>query len=77
MSMATLFRNRTRSDIVTLTHGWKVFAILSGKSAEMAQLAGRFRRKENAGANYLDTGHLNDHLLKDIGLERSDLTKPG
>ncbi|WP_108883079.1 DUF1127 domain-containing protein [Anderseniella sp. Alg231-50] len=77
MSMATLFRNRSRNESVSVTHGQKVFAILSGKGAEMALLADRFRRKANAGTGYLDTSHLNDHVLRDIGLERSDLTKPG
>ena len=76
MSISTLFRNRTRNEPVSVTTGQKVCAVLSSKSAEMALLAGRLRRKSSAGASYLDTGHLNDHVLKDIGLERSDLTKP-
>lgn len=77
MSISTPFQSRTRNEPVSVTRGQKVRAVLSGKSSEMALLAGRFRRKNYASTNYLDTGHLNDHVLKDIGLERSDLTKPG
>ncbi|MEO1159588.1 MAG: hypothetical protein AAFW74_03900 [Pseudomonadota bacterium] len=76
MSMATLFRNRTRKEPAFVTHGQKVREVLSNTSAEMALLAGRIRRKGNPGASYLDTGQLNDHVRRDIGLERSDLTKP-
>lgn len=76
MSISTLFRNHTRNEPVSVTRGQKVRAVLSSKSAEMALLAGRLRRKSTARASYLDTGYLNDHVLKDIGLERSDLTKP-
>ena len=39
------------------------------------QLTNGIRRGQNSGASYLDTGHLDDHVLKDIGLDRSDLTK--
>lgn len=77
MSISTLFRTRTRNEPVCVTNGQKMRAVLSAKSAEMALLAGRFRRKKNARASCLDTGYLNDHVLKDIGLERSDLAKPG
>jgi uncharacterized protein YjiS (DUF1127 family) len=50
---------------------------MSSKSAQTALLPGRFRRKGKARTSYLNTGYLNDHVLKDIGLDRSDLTKPG
>ncbi|MGB5216275.1 MAG: DUF1127 domain-containing protein [Anderseniella sp.] len=50
--------------------------VMSGKSAQPPLLPGRFRRRGVARTSYLNTGYLNDHVLKDIGLERSDLTKP-
>lgn len=43
---------------------------------KMRWLTIRIRRGENSGTSFLDTGHLDDHVLKDIGLDRSDLTKP-
>jgi uncharacterized protein YjiS (DUF1127 family) len=77
MSISTLFQDRIRSEPESVTRGPKTHTVLSGKSAEVTLLAGRFKRKDKARTSYLDTGHLNDHVLKDIGLERSDLTKPG
>ena len=82
MSIPTLLRILTRRDPVAVTCGQKMSVAKSSKSAGPALLPGRFRRKGEArtsylNTGYLNTGYLNDHLLKDIGLERSDLTKPG
>ena len=33
------------------------------------------RSRPTSSASYLDTDYIDDHVLKDIGLERSDLTK--
>lgn len=77
MSISTLFRSRTRNEPVSVTQDQKMPTGLSAKNAEMGQSAGRLQRKYKASASYLDTGRLNDHVLKDIGLERTDLTKPG
>jgi len=41
---------------------------------KMRHLTDGIRRAQNSGTSCLDTGHLDDHVLKDIGLERSDLT---
>ncbi|MEO9875715.1 MAG: hypothetical protein ABJM26_13840 [Anderseniella sp.] len=50
---------------------------MASKQAQPTLLPGRFRRNGDTRASYLNTGYLNNHVLKDIGLERSDLTKPG
>jgi uncharacterized protein YjiS (DUF1127 family) len=77
MSIPTLLRILTRKQAVAVTCGQKMSVAKSSKSAGPALLPGRFRRKGEARTSYLNTGYLNDHVLKDIGLERSDLTKPG
>ena len=77
MSIPTLLRILTRKEPVAVPRGQKMTVAMSSKSAQPALLPGRFRRKGEARTSYLNTGYLNDHVLKDIGLERSDLTKPG
>ena len=77
MSIPTLLRTLTRKEPVAVPRSQKARAGMSGRSAEPALLPGRFRRKTEVGTSYLNTGYLNHHVLKDIGLERSDLTKPG
>lgn len=77
MSIPTLLRILTRRDPVVASHGQEMRAGVSSKSAQQPLLPGRFRRKGDARTSYLNTGYLNNHVLKDIGLERSDLTKPG
>lgn len=77
MSIPTLLQILTMKEPVAVPRGQKMTAAKSSKSAQPALLPGRFRRKGEARTSYLNTGYLNDHVLKDIGLERSDLTKPG
>ena len=77
MSISTLFRYRSEKEHVSTNAGLQKPAILSRRSAEMALLAGFFRRRHGKSASVIDTGHLNDHVLKDIGLDRTDFTIPG
>ncbi|MEM7633675.1 MAG: hypothetical protein AAF299_03880 [Pseudomonadota bacterium] len=76
MSIPSLFPTRKPSEADAVTDGQKAHANRSGKSAGLARLVWRFRRKNKAGASFLNTGHLNDHVRRDIGLARSDLAKP-
>jgi len=77
MSISTLFRYRSEREHVTTNAGQQMPATLSRRSAEMALFAGFFRRRHGKSASFIDTGHLNDHVLKDIGLDRTDFTIPG
>lgn len=76
MSISTLLRCLTRRDRVAALHVQKARADMASKSARPALLPGRFRRKGDTRTSYLNTGYLSNHVLKDIGLERTDLTKP-
>jgi hypothetical protein len=76
MSIPTLLRILTRKKPVAAPRSQKMTVVMSGKSAQLPLLPGRLRRRGVARTSYLNTGYLNDHVLKDIGLERSDLTKP-
>ena len=76
MSIPTLLRILTRREPVAVPHDQQVRVGMVSKSAKPALLPGRFRRKGDVRNSYLNTGYLNNHVLKDIGLERSDLTKP-
>ena len=77
MSISTLFRYRSTREHVSENTGQNMHATLTRRSAEMALLAGFFRRRHGKRISLINTGHLNDHMRKDIGLDRSDLTRPG
>jgi len=77
MSIPTLLQILTRKGPVAATRAQNKCNETSGKNPQPPLLPGRFRRKGDARTSYLNTGYLNNHVLKDIGLERSDLTKPG
>lgn len=77
MSIPTLLRILTRKGPVAGSGAQKKRDDTSGKNPQPPLLPGRFQRKSGARNSYLNTGYLNNHVLKDIGLERSDLTKPG
>lgn len=64
MSNSTIIPTRSQNEPVSTTFLQK-----------MRHLTDGIRRGQNSSASYLDTGHLDDHVLKDIGLDRSDLTK--
>ncbi len=64
MSNSTIFSTRL--------HGKFVSAVVLLKMQHLTKI---IRRRQNSSIDYLDTGHLDDHVLKDIGLDRSDLTK--
>ncbi len=76
MSNSTFFESRPQSEAVSATIMQKVRAVLSGRNAEAASLTNSVRSKPSSAPKYLDTCHLNDHVLKDIGLNLTDLTKP-
>ncbi len=76
MSITTLFRYRSPREHVPTNAGQKMPAVLPIRSAEIPLLAVFFRRRPRKRTSVINTGHLNDHMLKDIGLDRSDLTKP-
>ncbi len=42
---------------------------------KMRHLTDGIRLGQSSGTSCLDTGYLDDHVLKDIGLDRSDLTR--
>lgn len=77
MSIPTLLKILTRKGPVAGPCARKKRDETSGKTAQPPLLPGRFQRKSVARNSYLNTGYLNNHVLRDIGLERSDLTKPG
>ncbi len=76
MSISTLYRYRPASTHVPVDIRQTMHAVFSPKSAEIALFAGFFRRRHGKGASLIDTCHMNDHVLKDIGLDRFDVTKP-
>lgn len=76
MSIPSLFRTYSRSKPDAATSARRPPASRSGRIAGLALLARRFRRNRKARASYLNTGHLNEHVRKDIGLEHTDLTPP-
>ncbi len=47
--------------------------ILQTFRSAVAQIADRIRRMRNARANYAALRDLDDHMLRDIGLTRSDV----
>lgn len=62
MSNSTIFSTRSKNNSVSVTFLQK-----------MRQFTMSIRRRGSSSVNYLDSGHLDDHVLKDIGLDRSDL----
>lgn len=76
MSIPSLFRTHSQSEPDAATSARRPPANQSGKFAGLAFLAGRFRRERKKRSSYLNTGHLNDHVRKDIGLDRTDVSKP-
>lgn len=76
MSIPSLFRTHTRSKPEAATSARRSPASTPGKFAGFGFFAGRFRRQRRKRSSYLNTGHLNDHVRKDIGLEHTDVTKP-
>ncbi len=83
MSMPSLFQLHTQSETDTdtdtdaVTAGQRVRVNRSNKITGLAFLAWHFRRRRKTRSSYLNTGHLNAHVRRDIGVKRSDLTKPG
>ncbi len=77
MSIPSLFQSRTQRKTDAVTTSPDAPGNRSGRIAGLALLARHFRRRHKTRASYLNTGHLNDHVRKDIGLKRSDFTKPG
>lgn len=47
--------------------------ILQSMQAAVKQIADRFQRMRNARATYTALRDLDDHMLRDIGLTRSDV----
>lgn len=76
MSIPSLFQARIQSKTDAETPSPEASANRSGGIAGLALLARHFRRRHKTRASYLNTGHLNDHVRRDIGLKRSDFTKP-
>lgn len=77
MSLPSLFQARTQSKTEAETKSPEAPASRSGRIAGLALLARHFWRRHKTRASYLNTGHLNDHVRKDIGLKRSDFAEPG
>ena len=64
MSNPTLYSSRSHDKSLSMTILQKVRQFTIG-----------IRSRQTSSASYLDTDYLDDHVLKDIGLERSDLTR--
>jgi len=64
MSNSTILPTRSQNEPETETFLQKIRHLTDG-----------IRRGQNSGTSCLDTGHLDDHVLKDIGLDHSDLTR--
>ena len=77
MSIQTLLKILTRKGPVAGPCAQKKRDETSGKPPQSPLLPGRFQRKSAVRNSCLNTGYLNTHVLRDIGIERSDLTKPG
>lgn len=63
------------SNLTIFSTRWRNKPVQASIMQKMRHLTKKMRRGQSSNVSYIDTGHLDDHVLKDIGLDRSDLTK--
>lgn len=68
-------RTGAMSNLTIFSTRWRNKPVQASIMQKMRHLTKRMRREQSSNVSYIDTGHLDDHVLKDIGLDRSDLTK--
>ena len=76
MSLSSLFRPYVQSEPNAATAMERPHMNRLSRIVRLTFVSLRLRRRRKARASYLNTGHLNEHLRKDIGLKRSDFSAP-